>query len=54
MAVRQTPAPAWPYRAGSGAGTFEEARVTAVPYYAWANRAVGAMRVFVPLHDDGS
>ena len=52
VAVCRTPAPAWPYRAADGAGADEEATVTAVPYLAWANRDVGAMRVFIPLHDD--
>lgn len=36
-----------PYRPGPAAT--EPVTVTAVPYFAWANRAPGAMRVFVPL-----
>ena len=43
---------AWPYRpATAGAGRQESAdqvRVTAVPYFAWANRGIGPMRVWVP------
>ncbi|MEV7085454.1 beta-L-arabinofuranosidase domain-containing protein [Streptomyces sp. NPDC093085] len=32
----------------------ERVRVTAVPYYAWANRDAGAMRVWLPLTGQGS
>jgi DUF1680 family protein len=39
----------WPYR---GAGTEQrlgaEVELTAVPYYGWANREPGAMRVWIP------
>ncbi|MDG4825729.1 glycoside hydrolase family 127 protein [Asanoa sp. WMMD1127] len=38
-----------PLAAAPAPGT--AARVTAIPYYAWANREPGAMRVFVPLAD---
>ena len=43
----------WPYRAledqGSPAGPEPESReVTMLPYYAWANRGDGAMRVWIP------
>ncbi|NUS84004.1 MAG: hypothetical protein HOY75_15000, partial [Streptomyces sp.] len=27
----------------------EPVRVTAIPYYAWANREAGAMRVWIPV-----
>jgi DUF1680 family protein len=53
VAVRRSPAPGWPYQGGDADGSDTHATVTAVPYYAWANRVVGAMRVFIPLHDDG-
>ncbi|HEV7710758.1 MAG TPA: beta-L-arabinofuranosidase domain-containing protein [Asanoa sp.] len=33
----------------NGPSTDAAARVTAIPYYAWANREPGAMRVFIPL-----
>ncbi|MEU1519733.1 beta-L-arabinofuranosidase domain-containing protein [Streptomyces sp. NPDC005811] len=47
---------AWPYRPlgtgeprpGAGVG------LTAVPYYAWANREAGAMRVWLPLAGSGT
>src|SRR3954453_9374800 len=47
-------AQSWPYRpAGAGrdgsagsAGSAEQIRVTAVPYFAWANRGIGPMRVW--------
>jgi DUF1680 family protein len=62
-ALRQRPAPAaWPYRepgiderpadAGDGAGE-TAITVRAVPYFAWANRAVRAMRVWIPLGSKG-
>jgi uncharacterized protein len=42
----------WPYRpaaAGPGAdGPGQQVPVVAVPYFAWANRGVGPMRVWVP------
>ncbi|MEU1791589.1 hypothetical protein ABZ553_38080 [Streptomyces sparsogenes] len=40
---------------GTGTGTTapaapaEPVRVTAIPYYAWANREAGAMRVWLPV-----
>lgn len=47
----------WPYRQASQPSddqseSAEEAanvRLTAIPYYAWGNRRVGAMRVWIPL-----
>ncbi|WAP53876.1 glycoside hydrolase family 127 protein [Streptomyces sp. S465] len=46
----------WPYRNGGGSGgdtggtkTSAPVRVTAIPYYAWANREPGAMRVWIPV-----
>lgn len=48
----------WPYRPATAAGdagpdtTTKEAvavRLTAIPYYAWGNRQVGAMRVWIPV-----
>jgi uncharacterized protein len=40
----------WPYRsAGSDASPLgDEIDVTAVPYFAWANRGIGPMRVWLP------
>ena len=58
-AVRTDDAPAaWPYRTLSPAeegdpadgGGREPATVTAIPYFAWANREYGAMRLWLP-HD---
>jgi hypothetical protein len=50
------PAPAarwWPYTAVADEGTQRETsgepvELTAIPYYAWANRQDGAMRVWLP------
>jgi uncharacterized protein len=40
----------WPYRSASArtAETGEPTTLRAVPYYAWGNRAQGAMRIWVP------
>jgi DUF1680 family protein len=42
----------WPYAQATSTGTTaavgEEVPVVALPYYAWANRGVGAMRVWLP------
>jgi uncharacterized protein len=39
----------WPYRgADATAQSGAEVDLTAVPYYAWANREPGAMRVWIP------
>jgi len=39
----------WPYReAGTSTQLGAEVELTAVPYYAWANRDPGAMRVWIP------
>ncbi|MFB7763429.1 MULTISPECIES: glycoside hydrolase family 127 protein [Streptomyces] len=38
----------WPYGAEAPEPAGEPVELTAVPYYAWANRADGAMRVWVP------
>ena len=49
--VRGRPTPGWwPYGspAAVAAATEEPAPLTAVPYFAWGNRAEGAMRVWVP------
>jgi uncharacterized protein len=50
------PSPAsteWPYRRSGGAGQRAvEARpieAGAIPYFAWANRSDGAMRVWIPV-----
>jgi DUF1680 family protein len=39
---------AWPFEPDSGDELGDEVEVTAIPYYAWANREVGAMRVWLP------
>lgn len=38
----------WPFEPDSADAVGEEVEVTAVPYYAWANREIGAMRVWLP------
>jgi DUF1680 family protein len=38
----------WPFTADAADSTGDEVEVTAVPYYAWANREIGAMRVWLP------
>ncbi|MFJ8357055.1 glycoside hydrolase family 127 protein [Streptomyces sp. NPDC093984] len=41
----------WPYRTAEGAGdpsAGEPLELTAIPYYAWANRQDGSMRVWLP------
>jgi DUF1680 family protein len=50
---RRVPAPAvgwWPYAPASGAApeAAEPLELTAIPYYAWANREDGSMRVWLP------
>jgi uncharacterized protein len=43
----------WPYAAADREGSplGDEVDVTAVPYFAWANRGIGAMRVWLPRAD---
>jgi DUF1680 family protein len=36
-----------PFRPGA-AGARQRADLTAIPYFAWANRGPGAMRVWIP------
>jgi DUF1680 family protein len=38
----------WPFRPESADQVGDEVDVVAVPYYAWANREIGAMRVWLP------
>jgi DUF1680 family protein len=38
----------WPFAPDSADATGDEVDVVAVPYYAWANREIGAMRVWLP------
>ncbi|TCC53881.1 glycoside hydrolase family 127 protein [Kribbella capetownensis] len=38
----------WPFATDSADGVGDEVDVVAVPYYAWANREIGAMRVWLP------
>jgi len=38
----------WPFEPDSADSVAEEVEVIAVPYYAWANRELGAMRVWLP------
>jgi hypothetical protein len=40
------------YRPRGAPAAVAPARLTAIPYHAWANRGVGAMRVWVPLAGD--
>lgn len=43
----------WPYRAQDPSDSRPRGRaleLTAVPYYAWANRTTGSMRVWLPTH----
>jgi DUF1680 family protein len=35
-------------RAGAVARSEEPVSLTAIPYFAWANRGLGAMRVWIP------
>jgi uncharacterized protein len=43
----------WGYRAldGGASGAQVGVRLAAIPYFAWANRGYGAMRVWIPLAD---
>ncbi|GAA2103399.1 glycoside hydrolase family 127 protein [Microlunatus panaciterrae] len=38
----------WPYPAQPGDLTGRDVELVAIPYYAWANREIGAMRVWLP------
>lgn len=49
---RAEPRP-WPYGPGWPAGG-EPVEVTAVPYFAWANRGIGGMRVWLPRAASGA
>jgi len=40
--------PGWPFTPDSADAIGDEVDVVAVPYYAWANREIGAMRVWLP------
>ncbi|MEU4190874.1 beta-L-arabinofuranosidase domain-containing protein [Kribbella sp. NPDC026611] len=40
--------PGWSFEPGVVDSTGEQVEVVAVPYYAWANRELGAMRVWLP------
>jgi DUF1680 family protein len=42
-----------PYTSAAFGGPRESIELTAVPYYAWANREAGAMRVWLPLAGRG-
>jgi DUF1680 family protein len=41
----------WPYPGHRPAGTGRATEVTAVPYFAWANRGITGMRVWLPRTD---
>lgn len=43
--------PTWPYGSSAAPGTATDldVSVTAVPYFAWANRGIGPMRVWTPV-----
>jgi len=46
---RTDAASAWPYRiAGSASPQWSDTPMVAIPYFAWANRTRGAMRIWVP------
>jgi DUF1680 family protein len=51
VALRATgsAAPAWPYADGEGSGVRTDLIAVLGPYYAWANRTEGAMRVWIPV-----
>jgi DUF1680 family protein len=38
----------WPFTPSAKDAVGDEVDVVAVPYYAWANRELGAMRVWLP------
>ena len=40
--------PAVPFESDSADQVGDEVEVVAIPYYAWANREIGAMRVWLP------
>ena len=40
--------PGWSFVPEAGDSTGDEVDVVAIPYYAWANREIGAMRVWLP------
>ncbi|HET6743834.1 MAG TPA: beta-L-arabinofuranosidase domain-containing protein, partial [Kribbella sp.] len=40
--------PGWSFLTGAADSTGDAVEVVAVPYYAWANREIGAMRVWLP------
>jgi uncharacterized protein len=45
----------WPYQTADGAARqqWQQVTLTALPYFAWANRAPGAMRVWIPRRSAG-
>lgn len=45
--------PYLPYASAASGDDRESVELTAVPYYAWANREAGAMRVWLPLANHG-
>jgi DUF1680 family protein len=49
--ARRDPHP-WPY-AGPAVSSETPAEITAVPYFAWANRGIGSMRVWLPRTSGG-
>ncbi|HEY3560830.1 MAG TPA: beta-L-arabinofuranosidase domain-containing protein [Kribbella sp.] len=40
--------PGWSFTPDAGDSTGDDVDVVAIPYYAWANREIGAMRVWLP------
>jgi DUF1680 family protein len=46
--VRPHAAAGWPYSPVGAKAGGDPVRITAVPYFAWANRGAGAMRVWLP------
>jgi DUF1680 family protein len=45
-------APAWPYAEAEGSDVDRDLNAVLTPYYAWANRTEGAMRVWIPVATD--
>jgi DUF1680 family protein len=56
VAGRDDRRPAWPYAEADGdshAGRGADLRLSAIPYFAWANRGEGSMRVWIPTARGG-
>ena len=49
LSAMGTSAPAWPYADAEESGGRTDLNAVLRPYYAWANRTEGAMRVWIPV-----